>query len=284
MTGTATTWLNGDLIPAADARIDPADRGLLLADGLFETLLARHGMIINLDRHITRLTEGAAILGIPLPLSATGLRAAASETLAANGLHDADRASLRITLTRGPAGRGLALPATPQPTLIITATQAPPAPQGLSVMTSSVRKVRTSPASALKTLNYTDHVIARREADTAGADEALMLTEQGGIACATIGNVFVMSGKRLLTPPDDGAIRAGITRADVLTLAPDHGLTVDEAPLSIEALRSADDIFLTNSLWGICPVTELDGTRRQTTDATKKLAQALDDAWASLIC
>ena len=282
MTGTAITWLNGDLIPAADARIDPADRGLLLADGLFETLLARQGSIINLDRHITRLTEGATILGIPLPLSATGLRAATSETLAANGLHDADRASLRITLTRGPAGRGLALPATPKPTLMITATQAPPAPQGLSVMTSSVRKVRTSPASALKTLNYTDHVIARREADAAGADEALMLTEQGGIACGTIGNVFIVSGTHLLTPPDDGAIRAGITRADVFALAPDLGLTVDEAPLSIEALRAADDIFLTNSLWGICPVTELDGARRRRIDATKKLAQALDDAWASL--
>ncbi|MGD1933864.1 MAG: aminotransferase class IV, partial [Candidatus Phaeomarinobacter sp.] len=217
-------WLNGDLLSPDAAHIAPTDRGLLLADGLFETLLAQSGRIIRLDRHIVRLTEGASILKIPLPFQTRTVRAAARETLEANGLNSAQRASLRSTLTRGPAGRGVALPAEPKPTLMITAAAAPPAPESLSVLVSSVSKLATSPASPLKTLNYTDNVMARMEADTAGADEALMRCANGGIACATIGNVFAVHEGALITPPDDGSIRAGITRSDVLALARETGL------------------------------------------------------------
>ena len=274
-------WLNGDLLPSDEARITPSDRGLLLADGLFETLLAQKGRVIRLDRHITRLTEGASILRIRPPFETRTIRAAARETLEANGLMDADRASLRITLTRGPAGRGVALPANPQPTLMITATAAPPAPESLSVMVSSVAKLATSPASPLKTLNYTDNVMARMEADAAGADEALMRSVGGGIACASIGNVFTVHDGTLTTPPDDGSIRAGITRSDVLALAREACITCDEAALSVDHLKKADEVFLTNSLWGICPVTAIDGAPLAVGPVTKKLAQALEEAWAS---
>ncbi|GAA6155545.1 aminotransferase class IV [Pyruvatibacter sp. HU-CL02332] len=274
-------WLNGALVPADEAAIAPSDRGLLLADGLFETLLAREGRIIRLDRHITRLLEGAAVMQIKPPFESRTLRAAARETLEANGLANNDRASLRMTLTRGPAGRGVALPQDPSPTLMITAAAAPAPPAGLSVMVSSVSKLATSPASPLKTLNYTDNVMARMEADAAGADEALMRSADGGIACATIGNVFVVKEGSVTTPPDDGSIRAGITRNDTLALARDANLNVVEAGISVEALKAADEIFLTNSLWGICPVTTLEGTTLPAGPTTKKLAQALHEAWAS---
>lgn len=278
---TPHIWLNGDMLSADEARIAPSDRGLLLADGLFETLLARDGHIIRLDEHITRLLEGAAILRIPSPFTAQDLRTAALETLEANSLTDAARASLRMTLTRGAAGRGLAVPATPTPTLMVTASATPAPARGLSVMVSTVHKLATSPASPLKTLNYTDNVMARLEADEAGADEALMQSAGGGIACATVGNVFAVVAGTLVTPPDDGAIRAGITRADVITLARNTGLTVEETALGIDALKSADEVFLTNSLWGICPVTSVDRSEVGVGPVTKKLAQALDEAWAS---
>lgn len=274
-------WLNGTLIPTEEARIAPADRGLLLADGLFETMLARKGRIIRLDRHIMRLLEGAAVMQIKPPFESRTIRAAARETLEANGLSDDDRASLRITLTRGPAGRGVALPPDATPTLMISAASAPPPPAGLSVMVSTVHKLATSPASPLKTLNYTDNVMARMEADAAGADEALMRSGTGGIACATIGNVFIVKDGTILTPPDDGSIRAGITRNDTLALARETDLNVAETDISIDVLKSADEIFLTNSLWGICPVTAIDGTSRPSGPITKKLAQALHEAWAS---
>jgi branched-subunit amino acid aminotransferase/4-amino-4-deoxychorismate lyase len=274
-------WLNGTLFPADEAHIAPTDRGLLLADGLFETLLARDGRIIRLDRHIMRLLEGAAVMQIKPPFESRTLRAAARETLEANGLATNDRASLRMTLTRGPAGRGVALPRDPSPTLMISAAAAPAPPAGLSVMVSNVSKLATSHASPLKTLNYTDNVMARMEADVAGADEALMRSADGGIACATIGNVFVVKDGSVTTPPDDGSIRAGITRNDTLALARNADLKVSEAGISVEALKAADEIFLTNSLWGICPVTALDGTELPEGPITKKLAQALQEAWAS---
>lgn len=274
-------WLNGDLIPADEVRIAPGDRGLLLADGLFETLLAQQGRIIRLDRHIMRLLEGAAIMQIKPPFETRTLRAAARETLEANGLANNDRASLRITLTRGPAGRGVALPQDATPTLMISAAAAPAPPASLSAMVSSVSKLATSPASPLKTLNYTDNVMARLEADAAGANEALMRSADGGIACATIGNVFVVKNGSVTTPPDDGSIRAGITRNDTLALAGDTDLSIFEAGISLEALKAADEIFLTNSLWGICPVTAIDGTALPVGPVTKKLAQALQEAWAS---
>ncbi|MEQ8745989.1 aminotransferase class IV [Pyruvatibacter sp.] len=274
-------WFNGKLAPASETCITPNDRGLLLGDGLFETLLALNGRIIRLDRHIARLAEGAAVMKIPLPYETRTLRTAARETLEANGLIDVPRASLRITLTRGPSERGLALPATPRPSLMITAAKAAPPPKGLTLITSTVKKPAASPASSLKTLNYTDHVMARLEADAAGMDDALMLTTSGGIACSTIGNVFAVTREGLVTPAADGAIRAGITRADVLDAARQHHMSVAETEVTSHMLQAANEIFLTNSLWGICPVTGLDGATKVSGPVTKKLAQALDAAWAS---
>lgn len=102
-------WHQGALRPLEAVRIDPTDRGLALADGLFETMKARDGRVLHLERHWARLAEGARLLGIPLPLDETGLAAAARELLLANGLARGD-AAVRLTLTRGPAPRGLLPP------------------------------------------------------------------------------------------------------------------------------------------------------------------------------
>ena len=111
MNGAGVIHLNGRLLPVADARIDPADRGLTLGDGLFETIRARDGQAVRLWRHLARLRAGAAVLGLDVPTSDRDLGRLLAETLAANGLADG---VLRLTLTRGPAGRGLA-PSPPAP-------------------------------------------------------------------------------------------------------------------------------------------------------------------------
>jgi len=121
-------WLNGELVPASQARIDPADRGFLLGDGLFETMLARHGRVVFLDAHLMRLARGAEAIGLALPLDPARIAAACKSLIEANGLADAPRAALRLTLTRGPAPRGLALPPDPAPTLMIAAASAGPPP------------------------------------------------------------------------------------------------------------------------------------------------------------
>lgn len=276
---TTRVWLNGRLLPPEEARIAPDDRGFTLADGLFETALVRDGRIVRLDAHLDRLAEGAAVLGIPLPGGTRTLRAAARETVEANGLLAVPRASLRITLTRGPGPRGLVPPPAPSPTLLITAAAAPPPPPGVTAIISSIARVRTGPASALKTLSYTDNVLARMEAARAGAQEALMLSAAGGIACASAANVFAVTDEGLVTPPNDGAIRCGIARADVLAIARNSGLAVAERALSRDEVCGAREVFVTNSLLGVCPVTGLDGAPLPAGPVARDLAAALDRLW-----
>ena len=162
----AKIHLNGRLIEATAARIDPADRGLLLADGLFETLRVYGGRAFQLAAHLARLAAGAVVLDLSLPPAGDIARAVA-ETLAANDLREG---SLRITVTRGPGERGLLPPAHPSPTLLIVghpSGKAPPA--AMTAHVSSIRRNEHSPLSRLKSLAYLDNVLARAEARAAGA-------------------------------------------------------------------------------------------------------------------
>ncbi len=241
-------WLNGALLPAAAARIDPADRGLLLGDGLFETMAAQNGTIPDLPRHYARLTNGAALLRIPLPLSLPALETATRALLATNALQNA---ALRLTLTRGPAPRGLLPPESPTPTILITTAPLPPGGP-LRLITSTIRRDETSPLSALKTLNYLPGILARIQAAEAGADDALLLNTQGFIAETSAANLFVRLGGTWLTPPvADGAL-PGIRRAKLLEAG-----RVREARLTPEQLFQAEAIFAGNAL-SLRPVTAID--------------------------
>lgn len=245
-------FLNGRLVARDQARIDPTDRGLLLGDGLFETLRSRDGRVAGLPAHLERLGRGAEVLGIPVP--DIDLPAAVAQTLAANDL-TSGTAALRITLTRGPGPRGLAPPAEPQPTLMIIAVAAaPPSDAPLKAVIAATRRNEQSPLAQLKTLNYLDNVLAKSEAEARGADDALLLNTAGRLACASAANLFLVRGRRLLTPPPGEGVLPGITRAEVIALAAELDLAVTETPLEPDQLRSADEAFLTNSLIQIRPL------------------------------
>lgn len=252
-------WFNGELVPATEARIDPTDRGFLLGDGIFETMLARRGRTVFLDAHILRLQRGAAAIGLAIPLDPARIAAACADLLEANGLTDAPCASLRLTLTRGPGPRGLALPASPAPTLMMTAAPAAAAPPGLSAIVATPRRNNRSPSAALKAIAYLDNVLAREEARARGAEEALMLDSDGHLACASAANIFLWERGRLVTPSTDCGILAGITRAAVLELAPGLGIETAEERIDTVRLAQIDGAFLTNSLMGIVPLTRIDG-------------------------
>ena len=252
-------FLNGRLVPAAEARIDPADRGLLLADGLFETLPSQDGRPVLLDRHLERLERGAAILGIPLPLSRDELSRAAADTLAASGLGTGS-ASLRITVTRGPGPRGLLPPAEPEPTLMVTASAIPPLPDGPArAIIATTRRNEHSPLANVKALGYLDNILARREAEARGADEALLLNTAGRLASASAANLFLVRGGSLLTPPSSEGVLPGVTRAAVIELAEGQGLTVAEVSMEPADLSTADEAFLTNSLIELRALVAVDG-------------------------
>lgn len=252
-------YLNGELLPDGEACISPADRGLLLGDGLFETMRVYQGVIFRADAHLERFLAGAEFLGIRVPFGEGDLLRALSRTLEANGLAQRD-ASLRLTLTRGTGPRGLVPSPNAQPTLLVTASPLraithPPA----TAIIASVRRNEHSPLANLKTLNFLDNVLARREAVEAGADEALLLNTSGNLAEASAANLFAVFDGVLHTPPLGDGVLPGITRAVVLELARGLDIPVVEASLSPKQFFTTQEAFLTNSLIEIQPLAMVNG-------------------------
>ncbi|PWC94851.1 2-keto-4-methylthiobutyrate aminotransferase [Azospirillum sp. TSO5] len=269
MTGM-TIWLNGRLMPAADARIDPADRGFTLGDGLFETIRIKDGAPRHLPRHLDRLGAGAALLRLPLPYDAADLIGAMTALIEAVGLTDG---VVRLTLSRGTGARGVLPPADARPTLLMTAAPAAHMTSPVAaIIAGCTRRNEHSPLSRLKSLNYLDSILARQEAAERGADEALLLNGAGRLAESSVANLFLSIGGRLLTPTvADGAL-PGIRRALILER---HG--AEETPLTPDDLARADEVILTNSL-GLRPLVAVDGRPVGSGTAGPVLTRLLADA------
>ena len=269
-------WLNGRLVTRDQAHIDPADRGLLLADGLFETLRAYRGHVFKFEDHLQRLAAGAAELGIPLPEDSPAIASAALETLAANQLDRAD-AAMRITLTRGPGQRGLLPPEDPRPNLMITAAAYHPQPAQdgfIAVTASGVCRNEGSLTARLKTLSYLDNILALRQAARQEGDEALLLNGKGRVACGARSNLFGMVDGRLLTPAIEEGALPGITRHLILRLCADLAVPAEEGIVSREMLREASEAFVCNSLIEVVPLRRLDGREMPVGPVTKRLMEA----------
>lgn len=275
-----STWLDGALLPDAATAFPITDRGLLLGEGLFETLLAWEGTVLEQDAHLERLGRSARALALTLAWSAAELGAAFTALLKANDLQRG-RAVLRLTLTGGDGPRGLLPPASPQPRLLITARPAAEAPADpATVVIAPFAVAAASPLRGHKTLSALEQVLARRHAAAAGADEALLLNTAGHLVEASAANLFLVRDGRLLTPPlADGAL-PGVTRARVLALASEAGIpaTADRSLTAVD-LAAADEAFLTNSLIGLRPVGSAAGRILGVGPLTAKLRDALRRCW-----
>ena len=253
-------YLNGSLLPLSQARLSPLDYGFLYGYGLFETMRAYSGHIFRLEKHLARLSHSAKLLGIELMSDIPDLEKALYDTLQANNLSNA---RIRLTLS---GGEGEPVPdLLPQnPTVIIVARRYTPYPrqvyeQGFKAIVSRIRRNTQSPASVIKSLNYLDNLLARRETRLAGADEAILLNEQGFLAEGSMSNIFLVSDSTLLTPSEDSGILPGITREVILELAPSMDLKTIERKIALKELLQADEAFFTNSLIEIMPLTQVSG-------------------------
>ena len=267
---TGTVWLDGRLQGGAEARISPADRGFTLADGVFETIRIREGRPAHLARHLRRLRGAAARLGIAVPATDDALAGALAATCVANGVAEG---SARLTLTRGPAPRGLAPPEHAVPTLLVAAANGAPPGHALdAVVAQSTRRNEFSPLSAIKSLNYGDSLLARQEAVDRGADEAVLLNTAGRLCECAAANLVALRDGRLLTPPvADGAL-PGIMRGLLI-----ERCGVAEAPL--DPGQPLDALFATSSL-GVRAIARLDGAvlpRRDDLLATLREAGLRDE-------
>lgn len=221
------------------------DRGLLLADGLFETVLVARGRPRLLAEHLSRWRQGAALLGLPEPPAEHSLGPLIAEAIHRGGI---PWGALRLNWSRGSGGRGLDLPVPPaeplEPRFWLQLTAWRPTFAPVRVVVSQTeRRHPTSLTSRCKTLAYGWAVQARREARAAGADDALVRNTTGELCCATTANLLLRRGGLWFTPPTSSGCLPGVMRGRALAL----GL-VQEAPLAPELLEEAEAALLLNSL------------------------------------
>ena len=249
-------WYNGKIETGTNLPFDLADRGLLLADGLFETLPCFNGRAFMVEAHLDRMLASAS--RIMLPLNRAWLERAIHELAA---LDPAQPGVIRLTATRGPGQRGLALPTEPTP--FVFATRAPWRPEiafgTVRLATAAIRRNATSPLATIKSLGYLDNILAFEGAKAAGADDALLLNHTGSVTCTSIANLFVLNDNTLISPPIDDGVLPGIMRQLVLELAPQAGLVGQECSLDPAEILAADCVFTSNSVRFLTRVTLLDG-------------------------
>lgn len=252
-----SVFLNGQFLPEAQAVVPVTDRGFLLGDGLFETMRVVRGKPFRFAEHLERLARGAEFLKIKMPFASEQLQQFAAQLIEQNRMPEA---VLRLTLTRGPGGRGYAPDATGKPTVVMTLHPAPPeAAVKWKLITSLFQIPVADPLAAFKTTSKILHVMARAEAAEKGADEALLLNTSGEVAETASGNLFWVAGNEICTVPAARGILPGVTRAVVLEISRKLGLPAAERVIKPEALRNAAGIFVTQSVSGVAPVATLDG-------------------------
>lgn len=247
-------WCNGAFLDEKEARLSIADRGFTLADGIFETLLGINEKPVWFAEHLRRLRDGASQLGLHIAFEDRALEAAVVGLLRSNGFA---RSAVRITLTRGAAPkRGLWVEDQSSPTLLMTCAPSVPMTESQRVtIARSTRRNEHSPLSRIKSLNYGDNILARREALSRGAADALMLNGQGHVVCATVGNLFLLLKGGWITPPVADGILPGIARAKIISC-----LNAKQISLSEADVRSADAAFISNSL-GSVDIADVDGVK-----------------------
>ena len=242
-------WLNGAIVPESAACVSVRDHGLLVGDGVFESVRVTAGQAFALGRHLARLGRSAEALGLDLPAVAE-LRTAVTDVLTATGITEG---RLRITATSGPGGFSSARPAGPA-TVIVAVEEAPPWSPHVAVVTVPWPRNERGATAGIKTISYAENVLALRRAHAAGAGEAIFANTRGELCEGTGTNVFVVLGGRLLTPPLSSGCLAGVTRDLALEITDAAEETV---PLS--ALAEAEEAFVTSTTRNVHPISAVDG-------------------------
>ena len=267
--------LNGEFLPAEEARVSIFDRSFLYGDGLFETLRVHGGQPVAWTEHLDRLEKSAGEIGLRMPTTRDRLWATALDLLRRN---EQPEAILRIQISRGRGSRGYSPRGAESPIWVVTTHPAtipdPAQPTRWRLAIASLRLAVADPLNRLKSSSKLLQVLTRAEAESRGCDEALLLDTTGAVIEGSSSNVFWITGRQLLTPPIDSGALPGITRATVLRLAPNLGLIPEERRCTVEDLRAADGVFLTLSSLGLVPALSIDGIPLRECLGTRALHEA----------
>ena len=280
-----TIWIDGELKSRDQATVSVFDHGLLYGDGVFEGLRIYERRIFRLEQHLDRLYDSAKAIALDIPLGRPAMIEALRATVKAN---QKENGYIRLVVTRGVGDLGVDPTKCPNPSVIIIATdiQVYPAAlyaKGVKVITSATRQVSHEAFDArVKSLNYLKNVLAKIDANRAGAHEAIMLNGDGFVGECTADNLFVVKHGTLLTPsPQDGALQ-GVTRETILELAGEARIPGREARLTRYDVYTADECFLTGTGAEVMPIAEVDG-RRIGSVTPGPLTKRLLDAFHALV-
>ena len=275
---TEQVFLNDKLVDIDKATISVTDSGFLYGAGLFETMRSHNGVVFALTDHLDRLFASADVLSINNPYDREYITEAINKVLRANKLTDA---RLRLTLTNGPMAES---EEQRKSTLLITAANFQSYPpeyykKGVMVVLCPFKQNPIDPASGRKTLSYFSRMIALNMAHQKRAAEAIWFTVDNRLAEGCISNVFLVKDSVLYTPPINTPVLPGVARKTVCLLARQNSIKLTEKDLSIDDLLGADEIFLTNVIMQIMPIT---GVEKHTVgdgrvgNVTKKLQTSFD--------
>ena len=253
--------VGGHLTHRSKAAVSPFDSAVQGGDAVWEGLRLYQGRIFRLEEHLARLRRSAKALAFETVPSDQEITEQVRQTLAANGM--TDNVHIRLTLTRGEKVTSGMDPRLNRsgPTLIVLAEHKPPVYDlaGITLITSSVRRPQPDCLDPkIHHANLLPSILAKIEANAAGADDAVMLDHRGFVAETNATHLFLVTGGRLGTPAAL-ACPEGITRTTVLELAAEAGLACDVRDFSLTDLYNADEVFVTGTMGGLVPVIELDG-------------------------
>ncbi len=263
MEGELLVYINGEFYPKSKACVSVYDHGFLYGDGVFEGIREYDGIVFKLREHIDRLYESAKAIMLEIPMSKEELMNAVIETLRRNKLKNA---YIRLVVTRGVGDLGIDPRKCKKPNVIIIAEpllslySKEARLKGLSLIISSVRRDRVDATNhQIKSLNYLNSILAKIEAISAGADDAVMLDERGFVSETSSTNLFLVKDGKVITPPPTTGALLGVTRTFVMELARKLGYQVEEKEVTPFELLTADEVFMTGTGAEIVPVTKIAG-------------------------
>lgn len=253
--------INGEIVPQARAVVPVTDRGFLYGDGLFETMHAYGRKIFRLREHLRRLAAGAQTLAFEPPQDLRRLNAWIQQAVDAAKFPEAN---VRLTVTRGSGPRGPSIKGPFTPTVVITVTEYQRPDErlykaGTTAILARIRRQESATTATLKTLNYIDQILARREADAAGVDEALLLNNAGLLCEGSASNIsLVRNGTIAIPDPLRAGALPGIAQLTALEAATRLKIPVVETALGPWDPQRSDEAFLTGSMREITPLIRID--------------------------
>jgi branched-chain amino acid aminotransferase len=254
-------YIDGQFYDKENAKISVFDHGLLYGDGVFEGIRFYNGRVFRLEEHIDRLFDSARAIALNIGMDKSAVIEATLETIRQNNLQDG---YIRLVVTRGVGDLGLNPMLCPKASIFVIASKitlysADKYENGLDVVTCATRRIPHGALSPMvKSLNYLNNVMAKIEAQNAGAGEGLMLNEQGFVSECTGDNIFIIKNGVITTPPISSGALAGVTRSVVFDLAAEFGIPIHEPMMTRYDIFTADECFLTGTAAEVIPAVKLD--------------------------